>query len=181
MDEQHFQVDVRAILEDLGATLDLDSEVDLPDVCLGTETFTPLRPAHLTSQVTNSGAGIVLSGSIDAEFGAVCSRCLKDFPLQVTAPVDGFYVLPGHDDEIPEEQEISYIREGSVDVMDQILQSLALELPFAPLHAEDCPGICIHCGADLAEGPCSCEPDEVSKSPFAALRDLLAPDEDEAP
>jgi uncharacterized protein len=178
MEDSHFLVDVRPILEDLGATIALDDDVELPDVTVGSEVFTPTRPAHLTAEVTNSGAGVVFSGTIDAEFGATCARCLREFPLLVTAPVEGFYVLPGHDEEIPEEQEVSYIAEGSVDLMEQILAAIVLELPFAPLHAEDCQGICPTCGADLTEGACSCEPDR-SASPFAALKDLLTPGEGE--
>jgi len=65
--------------------------------------------------------------------------------------------------------------EGAIDLMEQILASLVLELPYAPLHAEDCPGICPQCGADLAEGPCDCRPGG-SDSPFAVLKDLLPPD-----
>lgn len=179
MDRSSLAVDVRPLLEDLGATLSLDTDADLPDISLGTETFTPLGPAHLIAHVTNSGAGIVVSGTIDATFQATCSRCLREFPLAISAPVEGFYVQPGHDDEIPEEQEVSYITEGgSIDLMEQILAAIVLELPFAPLHAEDCPGICPECGADLAEGPCGCEPDR-SDSPFAVLKDLLPPEGEE--
>lgn len=178
MDAGQYLVDVRPILEDLGATISLDSDLDLPEVCLGTETFKPNKPAHLVAQVTNSGAGIVVDGTVEAEFDAVCSRCLRDFPLPVTAPVEGFYVAPGHDNEIPEEQEVSYINEGTIDLMEQILAAIVLELPFAPLHAEDCPGICPQCGADLSEGPCGCEPD-ASDSPFAKLKELLPPSEGE--
>ncbi|MHB8761824.1 MAG: YceD family protein [Coriobacteriia bacterium] len=177
MDERHYLVDVRPILEDLGAVIPLESDVDLPEIILGTEAFKPLRPGHLVADVTNSGAGIVVSGSIDAEFEAVCSRCLREFPLRVTAAVEGFYVPPGGDVDIPEEQEVSYIaEEASIDLMEQILSALVLELPFAPLHAVDCPGICPRCGADLKEGECDCEPVRAD-SPFAALKDLLSPDE----
>lgn len=176
MEEQSYLVDVRPILEDLGATLTIDSGVALPEITVGSETFKPLAPAHLVAAVTNSGAGIVVDGTIDVTFEAVCARCLVEFPLDVTAPLEGFYVTPGHEAEIPEEQEISYIHEGSIDLMEQIMPSIALELPFAPVHAEDCPGICPNCGADLAEGPCGCEPD-VSDSPFAGLKDLLGKEE----
>ncbi len=173
MDDRHYLVDVRPILEDLGAIIPLDSDVDLPEIILGTEAFKPLRPGHLVADVTNSGAGVVVSGSIDAEFEAICSRCLREFPLRVTAAVEGFYVLPGDDVDIPEEQEVSYIAEGAfIDLMEQLLSALVLELPFAPLHAEDCPGICPSCGADLEEGGCDCEPVS-AESPFAALKDLL--------
>lgn len=177
MSEPVYSLDVRALLEDLGATIELESEVDIPVIELGTETFGPTRPVRLTGAVTNTGAGIVASGTIDAEFTAVCSRCLREFPLQIEAPLDAFFVAEGHDEELPEEQEIGYIREGSVDLMDQILAALVLDLPFAPVHAEDCPGICPQCGADLVDGPCGCEPDH-SDSPFAALQGLLDADED---
>lgn len=169
-------MDVRPILEDLGAAITLDSEVMLPRIALGTESFTPLRPAHLVAEATNSGAGIVVRGAVEALFEATCSRCLVEFPLPVTAAVEGFYVMPGHDEAIPGEQEVAFINEGSVDLMEQILQSIALELPFAPLHAEDCPGICPQCGADLSEEACDCGP-AVSDSPFAALKDLLSPED----
>ena len=172
-----YSLDVRALLEDLGASIELDADVEVPVIELGAETFTPTRPVRLAGAVTNTGAGIVASGTIDAEFTAVCSRCLHEFPLRIEAPLDGFFVAEGHDEELPEEQEIGYIHEGSVDLMEQILAALVLELPFAPLHAEDCPGICPQCGADLVEGPCGCEPDH-SDSPFAALQGLIAGDGD---
>jgi uncharacterized protein len=177
MDAVGYSVDVRSILEGLGETIALDSGVELPVITLGSETFTPLRPAKLVVDITNTGAGIVVSGTVVAELEAVCSRCLREFALPVTAPVEGFYIAPGHEHEIPEEQEIAYITEGSIDLMEQIIAALALELPFAPVHAEDCPGICPQCGTDLVDGPCECG-DDHTDSPFAALKDLLPPDQD---
>lgn len=179
MEEPRYSVDIRSILEDLGATITLDADVDLPEICVGTESFKPVQPAHLVADVTNSGTGIVVRGTVTVVLAAACSRCLREFPLTVTAPVDGFFVQPGQDEELPEEQEVSYISEaGSIELMDEILTAITLELPFAPLHAEDCPGICPSCGADLVNSACSCEPD-ASASPFAALRDLMSPEGDE--
>lgn len=176
MDQQSYQVDVRSILEDLGSTLALDAEVDLSLIVLGEQEFAPAGPARLVATVTNTGAGVVVSGVLDVTFDAVCSRCLREFPLVVSTPIEAFFVNPGEDHDLPEEQEVGIIHEGNVDLMDQILASLALDLPFAPLHAEDCPGICPQCGADLVEGSCACEPDR-SDSPFAALKSLLTEDE----
>jgi len=166
MAEPTYLVDVRTLLDDLGATIELDAAIEIPVIELGTETFAPIRPVRLEGAVTNTGAGIVASGRLDAEFTAACSRCLREFALRVEAHLDAFFVAHGHDDELPEEQEFGYIAEGSVDLMEQILAALVLALPFAPLHAEDCPGICPQCGADLVDGPCGCEPDR-SDSPFA--------------
>jgi len=64
-----------------------------------------------------------------------------------------------------------------VDIMDAVLSVLTLELPFAPVHDEQCKGICATCGADLNEGPCGCEP-VLRDSPFAALKGLLSEGED---
>lgn len=174
MDEPSYTVDVRSILEDLGSTIELDADVDLPTIVLGEQEFAPVGPGRLVAVITNTGAGVVVSGSLEITFTAVCSRCLREFPLSLSTPVEAFFVAPGEDHDLPEEQEVGIIREGSVDLMEQIIASLALELPFAPLHAEDCPGICPQCGADLVDGPCGCEPDH-SDSPFAALKDLLPP------
>jgi uncharacterized protein len=48
-----------------------------------------------------------------------------------------------------------------------------LEAPFAPLHDEECAGICPECGADLNQGPCGCETAVRGPHPFAALEGLL--------
>jgi uncharacterized protein len=177
MNATSYSVDIRSILEELGATLSLDSEVELPSITLGAEPFVPVQPAHLVLDITNTGTGIVASGTVDVEFLAVCSRCLREFSLPLTAPVEGFYVAPGHDREIPEEQEVAYIVEGSIDLADQVLAAITLELPFAPLHDENCPGICPQCGTDLVDGACACE-DAVPDSPFAALKNLLPSEND---
>lgn len=153
----------------------MDAAVELPLLEVGSESFKPLEPGHLDSMLTSTGAGIVLSGVLTIAVQAVCSRCLREFPLDVTAEIEGFYVEEGQEAELPEEQEFGFIVDGSVDIMEALLTALALELPFAPLHAQDCPGICPQCGADLNDGPCACEPD-LSRSPFSALAELLGDD-----
>lgn len=170
-----YLIDVRDILDDLGATAVVDAEVPVPDVVLGSETYPALGPAHVVATLTNTGYGIVLSGSVDLEVSAVCSRCLEEFPLAVSGEVEGFYIRHGHEHELPEEQEFLFMGESTVDIMEPVLSAVALAMPFAPVHAEDCPGICVNCGKDLAEGACSCGPD-LSSSPFAALKDLLPPE-----
>lgn len=174
---ESYRVDIRPILEDFGADIPLSAAIELGRIDVGDESFVPLGPAHLEAHLTSAGAGIVLDGTLQVTVQAVCSRCLREFPLDVTTEVEGFYVEPGREAELPEEQEFAYVIEDSVDIADAIVTSLALDLPFAPLHAEDCPGICPRCGADLVEGPCSCGPD-LSASPFALLAEMF-PDEPE--
>ncbi|MBN2847138.1 MAG: DUF177 domain-containing protein [Coriobacteriia bacterium] len=171
-----FLIDVRDILDELGAVVTLDADIELPPVVLGTEEYTPLSPAHVSGIVTNTGAGIVVDATVFVELNAVCSRCLREFPLAVTGQVDAFFVHHGQEQGIPEEQEYGYIREGAVDILQAVSAALAIEIPLAPVHAEDCPGICPVCGADLAEGPCGCDAVR-PPSPFDVLKQLLPGDD----
>jgi len=172
-----YEVDVRSVTEDLGASLHLDADVELPVLVLGSEEFPPVGPGRLDVTVTNTGAGLVASGAVDARVRAQCSRCLRDFVLDLSGEVEGFYVAPGAEDELPEEQEYAFIREGAIDMMDAVLSALTLELPLAPLHVPDCAGICPTCGADLNDAACLCPPPAVD-SPFSALRALFPEDAD---
>jgi len=177
---QQLLVDVKDILDELAESVSVDAEFVLEPLVLGTETFTPVGPAHVDVTVTYTGTGQVIShGQVDVEVSTQCSRCLKDFTMIAHGDVEGFYVRPGHDDEIPEEQEVEYIHDRAIDVLPAVRSALILDLPFAPLHDESCPGICASCGADLTAGPCGCEPDR-SDSPFAALKDLVREPEDDA-
>ena len=168
-----YRVDVRPILEDLGGTVLVQGDVDVPTLVLGSETFVPAGPATVDALVTNTGAGLVATGTVSVSVGVECSRCLREFSMTVTGEIEGFWVTPGEEADLPEEQEYAFIDGGSVDLAPPILAALAIELPFAPLHDEECAGICPVCGADLNDGPCSCAPLERPDSPFAALKELV--------
>lgn len=172
METHAYLVDVRPVLEDLGGVIAIDATVDLPVITLGAEEFAPRAPAVLRLQITNTGAGVVASGTVSGSFTAICSRCLSSFELPLTAEVESFFVQHGDEADLPEEQDFGFIEDGSLDLMPGILAALALEAPFAPLHDPDCKGICPSCGTDLNAGACDCPPPE-SASPFAALKSLM--------
>jgi len=176
MENPSFLIDVRSILADLGETIELDADVALPTLALGSEQFVPVGDAHLLGVVTNSGAGVVLAATLAVSLRAECSRCLKEFVLPVSVQVDGFYVAHGSEHDLPEEQEVSFIEAGAVDIMHAIISAITLELPYAPLHDENCLGICPTCGVDRNETECDCAP-EFTSSPFSALKDLFPSDE----
>ncbi len=171
-----YTIDVGPILDVHGVPIEIDASVEMPTITVGSEEFAPTGPAHLHVSLINTGAGIVASGTVDAGFTAVCSRCLVEFPLCVRGTVEGFFVDSAHDEALPEEQETGPILDGTVDLMDALVSSIVLELPYAPLHDPDCQGICVTCGADLTDSSCGCSAAE-PESPFAVLKDLLPPAE----
>lgn len=174
----HLFVPVGPLLDSLGASTDVDSPLEIGALTMGECAFEPLGPARVTATLSNTGAGIVATGTVTARLKTTCVRCLCDFELDASAPIEGFYVLPGHDEGLPEEQEVELIADDKVDLAPAAVQSLIVELPFAPVHSESCAGLCPVCGADRNVSACGCETDDAS-SPFSALRGLLEPPAEE--
>lgn len=166
------RIDVSDILDNCADSIDAEFDVALEPIVVGTESFQPAAPAHIDVTLTYAGTAIVGQGEVSVDLQATCSRCLQEFIMPITATVDGFYVRPGTEDELPEDQDFEFIDDRFIDVLPAVRSAIVVELPFAPLHDPDCAGICPMCGKDLSTGPCECEPD-VSASPFAGLKDLL--------
>ena len=174
-----FRVDVKSILDDLGGTIEVVDTLPLTELNVGDEHFTMREPVRFDIRLMNGGTGIVAVGTVTAEVTATCARCLIEFPLTFDGEVDGYYVEPGNTENIPEEQEVEELDvDGYIDLLPQIMEALVLEAPFAPLHDEDCAGICPECGADMNVSPCDCATTSGKANPFAVLSSLLEEDED---
>lgn len=174
------EVDLSPILGVLGATLDVSGELALGDLEVGAEEFVARGPATFDLTLTNTGAAVISMGQVSFPVSATCARCLADFPTDIEAEVDGFYVHPGHEGGLPEEQEFEFISgSNTIDVAPSIAAALVLEAPFAPVHDEECAGICPECGADLNEGPCGCTTSAAEDHPFAGLKELLGEESSE--
>jgi uncharacterized protein len=175
-----YLLDIRGLFESLSASRTVSDTIDMPEVRLGAQSYAPLGPATFTVTLTNTGAGVVADGEVAAEFRTSCVRCLCEFDLRVTAPVDGFFIQPGREETIPEEQEFDLIIEGvRIDLEPTVTQALIVELPFAPVHDARCKGICPVCGADRNATDCGCEQATGAPSRFAVLRELLDTPPDE--
>jgi uncharacterized protein len=109
--------------------------------------------------------GIVVRGWVHAPWQAVCRRCLRPITGEASVHVDELF------EPAPLEGETYPLSDDTLDLRPLVRDALVLELPIAPLCAEDCAGICPHCGADRNESPCSCRTDEPDPR-WAALRSL---------
>jgi len=175
---RELRVDVTGILDELADTIDVEMEFALEPIELGPQRFTPTGPAELSVLLTYTGTGIVASGTVAVDVTTTCARCLTEFDMAVVGDIQGLYVRPGVEAEVPEEQEAEQITGRHIDLMPAVNAGFALALPFAPLHAPDCVGMCVTCGKDLAEGPCDCGED-FSRSPFAVLKDVVTSEDND--
>lgn len=168
----HYMVDLAPILDVIGEDMTVADAVEMPPLCVADERFTFTRPVSFEVTLTNTSAGVVASGMVHAVVSTECSRCLETFEMPLDAEVEAFYVGAAHASEMPEEQQVEPIHEGRIDLAPPIMAALVVEAPFAPVHAEDCKGICPTCGTNRNVAECGCTP-EPKPSPFEKLKDLF--------
>ncbi|MBE0476244.1 MAG: DUF177 domain-containing protein [Coriobacteriia bacterium] len=173
MTTETYPVDLGALLDELGAERVIEDEVELAEFTVGDVTFVPEGPAAFGVSLTNTGAGVVGDGWVREAVRTECSRCLVPCSLELAGTFEAFYVRPGQEEGIPEEQEYEVIREGRVDLGPALRAALAIEAPFAPLHDPECAGICPTCGADRNVETCSCPEEARPDNPFAVLQRIL--------
>jgi uncharacterized protein len=174
-----YLLDVRPILDEVGGAVSATDTFALDALVVGDNTFVLREPAYFQVTVSNAGEGLVAIGSVTAPVRATCSRCLVEFDTDITGDIEGFWPRPGG--ELPEAEEITGTvdAEGRVDLGPVFEAALVAEAPFAPLHDEECAGLCPGCGADLNAEECGCEHASQAAHPFAALKDLVVEDGDE--
>lgn len=117
-------------------------------------------------------------GTVTVPVQLNCSRCLCSFDRTVFSQFTIFFregVAANHEKdevELEERDLISASFNGDeIDLMPEIAEQVALEIPFKPLCSENCKGLCAVCGIDLNSNQCSCVIEQ-KQSKFAALKDL---------
>jgi uncharacterized protein len=128
--------------------------------------------------------GVLVSGTASADLEGECARCLEPIEDTITVDVQELFV---YDDtrtsgEIPDEEDgVSRLEDDLLDLEPLLRDAVVLALPFQPVCREDCPGLCVECGARLADDPDHGH-DEPVDPRWAALQDLTeaAPQDVEA-
>lgn len=144
-----------------------DIELDYPSV----DAAEDLTLAPLTGQfsATRTSEGIYLQGELQSQLTTECVRCLEDANVPLTLELDEMFYYPPHT--APPE---GYVvgENGYIDLAPLLRELALLDVPIRPLCREDCQGLCMNCGANLNEGDCGCEDDDIDPR-LAALRALL--------
>jgi len=135
----------------------------------GGEPVPVVSPVELELGITNAGDFLWAVGDVKAAVRLTCSRCIKEFLLQIEGRFEEKYRLHG-DAPAGGNEEVAFAAD-ELDFTGQVTETLMLSLPMKPLCHEDCKGLCAVCGRDLNTGKCSC-PQEVGDPRFAVLARL---------
>ena len=153
----------------------------MPVMKAGPDLYSFAEPLAWQLDITNTGDAFLVAGTVEGDAVTSCARCLEDVSVPMMGEIEGYYLIGGEDAESPddmEEDEFDVLPDdNTIDIVPLIRAALLVEAPLVPLCDDDCKGLCCECGANLNEGPCSCDkgpdPDfEDAKNPFAALKDL---------
>jgi uncharacterized protein len=121
--------------------------------------------------------GVLVTGTASAVLDGECVRCLEPIHDDIEVDFQELFVYEEKDDETDDEDSGTSRLEGDLLDLEPVLRdAVVLSLPFQPLCRDDCPGLCIECGARLAD-----DPDHQHEEPidprWAALQGLTQDDD----
>ena len=98
--------------------------------------------------------GVLVTGSAVAPLAGECARCLDPLTTSIEVSFQELYRYlpdPGEDKDDGEER---FLDGDFLDLEPAFRDAVVLALPLSPLCKDDCRGLCVECGAKLAEvGP----------------------------
>jgi uncharacterized metal-binding protein YceD (DUF177 family) len=134
------------------------------------------------------GTHAFASGTFRGEVTVACSRCVNPVTLHIDEKLRVTFMprheMPADDDEpaaddddgpevTDEDLDVFPFDGERIDVEPLLREQFVLAIPFAPLCAETCKGLCPQCGVDRNTTSCSCVPPTDPR--LAALKGLKIP------
>ncbi|MGH3254476.1 MAG: YceD family protein [Streptosporangiaceae bacterium] len=116
--------------------------------------------------------GVLVTGTVTAPLAGECARCLGPVASSVTASFTELYLYPParprgtgqgrdgrhhqdrrdrYDEHEEQDDEERYLDGDLLDLEPALRDAVVLALPMSPLCRDDCPGLCIECGAPLGD------------------------------
>jgi uncharacterized protein len=115
--------------------------------------------------------GVLVSGHVSAPLSGECGRCLEPVISSIEVELQELYAYP--ESEAPDD-EVSRLVGDLIDLEPALRDAVVLALPLRPLCEDDCPGLCVECGARLADVD-SGHSHAAVDARWAALADLIDP------
>ena len=94
--------------------------------------------------------GVLVSGPALLQVTGECVRCLDDLAVEREVPFQELFYYQGQS---VDDAEVPRVQDDLIDLDPVLRDAVVPGLPFQPLCREDCPGLCIECGARLEDDP----------------------------
>jgi len=110
-------------------------------------------PVELDLRIEAVMEGVLVTGTAHAGLEGECARCLEPISEDVEARFQELFVYDDQGYSSEEDDEVSMLEDDLLDLEPLLRDAVVLALPFQPLCQDDCPGLCVDCGARLADDP----------------------------
>ncbi|MDR6940127.1 YceD family protein [Arcanobacterium hippocoleae] len=162
-----------------GASRDFQFDFLAPDDCGVQLLAVPAGTVMATDLTLQSvSEGVLVHGRVRALAQGRCSRCLREIELDLDEAVAELVYYPerkqallAEDDE--EAEDFPVIKDDRIDLEPILRDALVLAMPFTPLCAPDCAGLCPDCGQMWRDLPKDHHHEQLDPR-FAALDALRA-------
>jgi uncharacterized protein len=116
-------------------------------------------PVELDLRLEAVMEGVLVTGTATVALVGECARCLETIEDELVVDLQELFVYADQhasarnhgDDEL--EDEAGRLEGDLLDLEPLLRDAVVLALPFQPLCEDDCPGLCVDCGARLADDP----------------------------
>jgi uncharacterized protein len=110
-------------------------------------------PVELDLRLEAVMEGVLVTGTATAELEGECARCLEPISDPTEVTFQELFVYDDRDYSSEEDDGVSSLEGDLLDLEPLLRDAVVLALPFQPLCMDDCPGLCVECGARLADDP----------------------------
>jgi uncharacterized protein len=117
-------------------------------------------PVELDLRLEAVMEGVLVTGTAVAALEGECVRCLEPISDEIEVRFQELFVYDdqgssrrGGDVAESGDDETSRLEGDLLDLEPLLRDAVVLALPFQPLCEDDCPGLCIECGARLKDDP----------------------------
>lgn len=151
-----FVFDMRSLSRQAGSYRDETREARVPEdlnkaglaeVPAGTEVDLDLRFEAVSE-------GVLVTGTAVSPLTGECARCLDPLSSEIEVSIQELYRYQPEEGTDDEDEEDRFLDGDRLDLEPAFRDAVVLALPLSPLCRDDCPGLCVECGAKLAEaGP----------------------------
>ncbi len=145
----------------------------------------PQDGIKVVGRVNDTGGYMSLSADVTVSYKAPCDRCLEESDFVLEFPLDRVISAASSPEAreriISEDEEewdgvtddLIYVTDGKIDFTVDLVEAIALELPFRHLCRENCRGLCQVCGKKLSDEHPGCEIKKEIDPRLAILQKLL--------
>lgn len=95
--------------------------------------------------------GVLVSGWARVPLSGECGRCLDPISSSIEVDLQELFAYP---ESAVTDDELEHLVGDLLDLQPTLRDAVVLALPLTPLCRADCPGLCVTCGARLADGGC---------------------------